>query len=142
VVSELLTLRSGVGSRQGKDGNFLSLLLYPDRLWCRPILLSSGFRGLFPGVKRSWCQADHSPPSSAKAKNAWSCTSSPQYLFMAWCLRMSVIPPFFRKGGWFRIEPGYICTSHHQNVGQNRCIKIAIQFFEIVAKLKNILERQ
>jgi hypothetical protein len=30
-------------------------------------------------------EADHSPPSSAKVKNAWSYTSTPQYAFMAWC---------------------------------------------------------
>jgi hypothetical protein len=27
-------------------------------------------------VKRSGCEADHSPPSSAEVKNAWSCTST------------------------------------------------------------------
>jgi hypothetical protein len=31
-------------------------------------------------------EADHSPPSSAKVKNVWSYTSTPQYVFMAWCL--------------------------------------------------------
>jgi hypothetical protein len=31
-------------------------------------------------------EADHSPPSSADVKNAWSYTSIPQYVFMAWCL--------------------------------------------------------
>jgi hypothetical protein len=38
------------------------------------------------GVKRPGCEADHSPPSSAEVKNAWSCTSTPQYASMAWCL--------------------------------------------------------
>jgi hypothetical protein len=40
-----------------------------------------GTRGSFPGGK-----ADHSSPSSAEVKNAWSCTSTPPYVFMAWCL--------------------------------------------------------
>jgi hypothetical protein len=31
-------------------------------------------------------EADHSPPSSAEVKNAWSYTSTPQNVFMAWCL--------------------------------------------------------
>jgi hypothetical protein len=31
-------------------------------------------------------EADHSPPSSAEVKNAWSYISIPQYVFMAWCL--------------------------------------------------------
>jgi hypothetical protein len=38
------------------------------------------------GVKRPGREADHSPLSSAEVKNAWSCTSTPQYVFMAWCL--------------------------------------------------------
>jgi len=29
--------------------------------------------------------SDHSPPSSAEVKNAWSYTYTPQYAFMAWC---------------------------------------------------------
>jgi hypothetical protein len=36
-----------------------------------------GTRGFFPGVKRPGREADHSPPSSAKVKNAWSYTSTP-----------------------------------------------------------------
>jgi hypothetical protein len=39
-----------------------------------------------PGVKRSWRKADHSTPSSAEVKNAWSYTSTRQYVLMAWCL--------------------------------------------------------
>jgi hypothetical protein len=31
-------------------------------------------------------EADHLPPSSAEVKNAWSYTSTSQYVFMAWCL--------------------------------------------------------
>jgi hypothetical protein len=38
------------------------------------------------GVKRPGREADHSPPSSAEVKNAWSYTSTPPYAFMAWCL--------------------------------------------------------
>jgi hypothetical protein len=38
------------------------------------------------GVKRPGREADHSPPSSAEVKNAWSYTCTPQYVFMAWCL--------------------------------------------------------
>jgi hypothetical protein len=32
-------------------------------------------------VKRPEREADHSPPSSAEVKNAWSYTSTPQYVF-------------------------------------------------------------
>jgi hypothetical protein len=38
------------------------------------------------GVKRPGREADHSPPYSAEVKNAWSYTSTPQYVFIAWCL--------------------------------------------------------
>jgi hypothetical protein len=40
----------------------------------------------FLGVKRPGHEADHSPPSSADVKNAWSYTSTPQYVFMSWYL--------------------------------------------------------
>jgi hypothetical protein len=43
-------------------------------------------RGSFRGVKRPGREADHSFPSSSEAKNAWSSTSTSQYVFMAWCL--------------------------------------------------------
>jgi hypothetical protein len=36
-------------------------------------------------VKRPAREADHSPQSSAESKNAWSYTSTPQYVLTAWC---------------------------------------------------------
>jgi len=39
-----------------------------------------------PRVKRSGREFDHSSPSSAEVKTAWKYTSTPQYVFMAWCL--------------------------------------------------------
>jgi hypothetical protein len=36
-------------------------------------------------LKRPWDEPDHSPPSSAEVNNAWSYTSTPQYVFMTWC---------------------------------------------------------
>jgi hypothetical protein len=49
-----------------------------------PIQWVSGALSL--GVKRPGSEADHSHRSSAEAKNAWSYTSTPHYVFMAWCL--------------------------------------------------------
>jgi hypothetical protein len=49
-----------------------------------PVQLVMGI--LFPGVKWLGHEADHSPLSSAEVKNVWSCTSTPQYMFMVWCL--------------------------------------------------------
>jgi hypothetical protein len=43
-------------------------------------------RDLSQGVKRPGREADQSPASSAEVKNAWSYTSTPQYVFVAWCL--------------------------------------------------------
>jgi len=41
---------------------------------------------LTAGVKRPVHEADHSPPSIAEVNNAWSYTSTPQYVFMVWCI--------------------------------------------------------
>jgi hypothetical protein len=41
---------------------------------------------LTPGVKQLVCETDHLPPSNVKVKNAWSYTSTPPYIFIAWCL--------------------------------------------------------
>jgi hypothetical protein len=38
------------------------------------------------GVKRPGREADHSLPSSAEIKNAWSYISTLPYIHMAWCL--------------------------------------------------------
>jgi hypothetical protein len=37
---------------------------------------------LSPGVKRSVREADHTPPSNAKVRNAWNYNSTPPYVFM------------------------------------------------------------
>jgi hypothetical protein len=44
-----------------------------------------GTRGSFLRVKRPGCEANHSLPSRAEDKNAYSYTSAPQYTIMAWC---------------------------------------------------------
>jgi len=41
---------------------------------------------LSPWVKRQEREADYSHPSSVEVKNSWSYTSTPQYVFIAWCL--------------------------------------------------------
>jgi hypothetical protein len=38
------------------------------------------------GSKRTEAWADHSRPPSVDVKNAWSYTSIPPYVSMAWCL--------------------------------------------------------
>jgi hypothetical protein len=44
-----------------------------------------GTGGSFPWGKAAGNEANHSPPSIAEVKNAWSYTSTLQYAFMAWC---------------------------------------------------------
>jgi hypothetical protein len=68
------------------DKRFFSSPRRPDRHCGPPSLLSDGYWGAFPGVKCPEPEADHSPPSGANAMNAWSCTSSFLYAFIAWCL--------------------------------------------------------
>jgi hypothetical protein len=58
----------------------------PDRLWGPtqpPIQWVRGTLSL--GVKQPGREADHSPQSSAEAKNVSSYTSTHQYTFLAWC---------------------------------------------------------
>jgi hypothetical protein len=45
-----------------------------------------GTGALSPEVKRLGREADHSSISGAEVKNAWSYTSTPQYVFMVWYL--------------------------------------------------------
>jgi hypothetical protein len=41
---------------------------------------------IYSEVKWLGSVADHSPPSCAEAKNAWSYTPTPSYVYMEWCL--------------------------------------------------------
>jgi hypothetical protein len=78
-VTRLRTGRSRFSSQQGPSR--------PGQHWCPPTLLSSGYRGaLTPGIKQKGREADHSPASSDKVKNAWSYTSTPPNVYIAWCL--------------------------------------------------------
>jgi len=61
-------------------GFFISPLR-PDRLWGPLSHLSNGYGAVLPlGIKRPGRESDHSPPSSAKAPNVWSYTSTPPIL--------------------------------------------------------------
>jgi hypothetical protein len=43
-----------------------------------------GTGGFSLGLKRPGREAQHSPSASAEVKNAWSYSSTPQHVFMAW----------------------------------------------------------
>ena len=48
-----------------------------------PTRVSTHKGGVFLGVKRKGCEADHLPPSTAEIKHEWSCTSSSLVRFHA-----------------------------------------------------------
>jgi hypothetical protein len=54
----------------------------PPRLLYYPIGTRQGT--LLSGVKLPGGKADHTPPSSDEVKNAWSQTSMPPFVFVAW----------------------------------------------------------
>jgi hypothetical protein len=80
------------------------------------------------GAKWLGRDAEHSLPSSAEVKNEWRYTSTPQYVFMSWCLikqwarlhgvcHHSIVnyasrgvvvstPAFHLEGPWFESQPG------------------------------------
>jgi hypothetical protein len=58
---------------------FFSSLRGPDRLWGSPNLRKGA---LSPVIKRLQSEADHSPPTSAEAKNTWIYISNPPYASM------------------------------------------------------------
>jgi hypothetical protein len=70
---------TGVGVQVLVGSRIFSSPCHPDRFWGPPSLLSNGYRG----VKRPGCEADHSPPASAKVKKMWIYISTPPYAFMA-----------------------------------------------------------
>jgi hypothetical protein len=65
---------------------FLFSTPLPDQLWGRSSLLFNGYRRLSPEIKRPGREANHTPPSNAEVKNAWSYKSTPPYVFMEWYL--------------------------------------------------------
>jgi hypothetical protein len=66
------TSRDGQLWFSSQEGQRISLILGPF-LWVQR-------------EKRLGLEADYLPPSSAGGENAWSCTSSPPYVCLAWCL--------------------------------------------------------
>jgi hypothetical protein len=68
------------------DWFFSFLSPCPHRLWGPHSLLFSVYRRLSTGVKQPGREADHLATSNTETKNACSCTSTPQYVFLAWFL--------------------------------------------------------
>jgi hypothetical protein len=66
-------------------GVFLSVLIYSvwpqyDQMVCLCLIKHHVMLGsLSLGLKWSWCESNHSPPSNTKVKDAWSYTSTPNH---------------------------------------------------------------
>jgi hypothetical protein len=67
----------GVGVRVSVGSRIFCSSHRREWLWCPPNLLSNGYRGFFPGVKRLRREADHSPSTTAEVKQIRIYTSIP-----------------------------------------------------------------
>jgi hypothetical protein len=68
------------------DGIFSLLHRILISLRANPASYPMGTGGSSPWVKQAGCEADHSSLPGAEVKNVRSYTSTPQYVFMEWCL--------------------------------------------------------
>jgi hypothetical protein len=82
------TDKPGFGSRQGKRFSILQNVKTGCGAHPPSHQMDTGVP--YPGVKQPGREANHSPPSSADIKNAWSCNSTPPNVFMEWFLINSV----------------------------------------------------
>jgi hypothetical protein len=73
------------GSNPDTGWGFFSSPPRSDRFWGSFSLLSSRLGSLSLEIKWPGRESDHSPPSSAEVKNAWSYTSTSQHAIKAWC---------------------------------------------------------
>jgi hypothetical protein len=70
----------------------ISYFLFSDHYYCDMSTKTNVYKHVQTDLDQNLCysrpkrEADHSPPSGAEVKNVWSYTSTPQYVFMAWCL--------------------------------------------------------
>jgi hypothetical protein len=78
------TEKTGFNSRP-KQGTSL-LHRFQTGPGAHPASYTVGSRDYYLGENRPAREANHSPPSSVELKNAQRYTSTPQYIFMAWCL--------------------------------------------------------
>jgi hypothetical protein len=74
------------------------------------------------GIKRPGREADHSPPSSTGVKNAWSYTSTPQYVFIEWYLVKQLyiylyvhLAPGYRNFSTYSRHSGDLLADYHSH---------------------------
>jgi hypothetical protein len=101
--------RRNRGSILSRGKRLYSSTQHRDRIWGSSTLVSNGYRGSFSAETWGW----PSLPSSAKVENTSSHTSTPPYVFIAWCLTTLLSftgaaalceywpSPWFRKSKFF-----------------------------------------
>jgi hypothetical protein len=73
----------GAGRQMGRSSSHGRVKNFHFSTSSRPVLGSTQSPiqwvpgDLSPGVKRSWREADHSPPAGAEVEKMWICTSTP-----------------------------------------------------------------
>jgi len=79
-LSRLQAGRPGFNSRQMQWWDFSLHHRVQTGSGFHPASYSKATGSSSPDIKRPGCEGEHLPPCSAKIKNAWSYTSTPQYL--------------------------------------------------------------
>jgi hypothetical protein len=104
----------------GRGWEFFSSPPRPDRFWGPSSFPSNGCQGSFPVG-----ETDHSSPSSAEVKNAWSYNSTPQYAFMVLCSVEAKHKDKFAL--LYFADPEYIKLSrYHLSVSFRRCVCVDV----------------
>jgi hypothetical protein len=86
MVTRLRAGRPGLISRYREEVFLFATVVFNIGSGANPVSYPVGTRTPSPGVKWPGRKADHSRPSSADVKNAWSYTSTLPYVIMARCL--------------------------------------------------------
>jgi hypothetical protein len=98
---------------------------FEDSPWGPLSFLPSAYRGTFPGDKTAGREADHSLPSCAEVKIAWSYTCTPQYVLIPWWfVKLQVHGKFclftfydHYYGDWQNVESGSKMTGENFQSG-------------------------
>ena len=72
----------------------LQCILHPNRVWAQPASYTVDNNFLYPGVKQTGREFNHSSPSNFDHKNEWIYASYPLYAFMA-CTGTNLPAPLF-----------------------------------------------
>ena len=98
----------GFESRQVQQ-IFFSSPKRPNLTWDSHIVLFSGYRCTFLGIKRPGHEVYHLPPTNVEVKNEWSCTSPPAiYLHEEdWDIFTFIYIYIYEFGGFY----GVCCTA-------------------------------